>query len=92
MRPAGTYRNKTPIVNQTEDLFILFFLQLRAECQRKIGHVRTCRPFFALHRLSVVKIGHLRMCKPFFAPPINAALGSKIFSNAAFRVNIIAHP
>ena len=47
--------------------------------------------FFAFHRFSVVKIGHLRTRRSFvFALLVNAALGFKIFSIVALRLNIIA--
>ena len=44
---------------------------LRRYFRYKTGHLKTCRPFFALFRR---KTEHLRMCKSFFCCPIRATL------------------
>ena len=94
MPPACTYRNINSYVNQAEDLFFFFCSSALNVREKKdmCDRVDLFLFFFALHRFSVLKIGHRRTCRPFFALPINAALGFKIFSNAALRVNIISHP
>ena len=61
--------------------------------ERKLGHLRTWRPFFCSSLDLEWKLGHLQSWRPFlFALQIRAALGFKIFYNAALCAKSLPTP